>query len=181
MNANPPTVLKDSNEPASSATDVISSSDSSSNSSATVVNSEVDEDDSEGSNSSDSTSSAVSDGSGPEDNNDDAKSGKRKCKSSSAQQINNKRNRTFTVEDKRNLVRKFLANTDFLPVINGVVKGRQLDENGIAAFLHKENKPEVQHSMLTKWIVQYKLGCFEDFPDYSSVNRRNCSKEKVLK
>lgn len=92
------------------------------------------------------------------------------------------RKRDFTLKDKRDLVRRFLCKVDFAP-IDGLVNGRQLDENGIAAFLHIESQTapnEVTSAMLQKWILQYKQGYYEDFSDYPSATRLNCSKEKVL-
>ncbi len=92
------------------------------------------------------------------------------------------RKRDFTLKDKRDLVRRFLSKVDFAP-IEGLVNGRQLDENGIAAFLHIESQSaphEVTSAMLQKWIIQYKQGYYEDFSDYPSATRLNCSKEKVL-
>lgn len=149
-----------------------------------VDGSGVDRDEVEGSSSTDSDSR---DAGGDDDSGQDQINGKRKEPSSSAEPDNNKkkaskrRNRGYTLEDKRNLVWKFLTD-DGVPVIDeGVVKGRQFDENGIAAFLHKEKVPVVQHSMLTKWIGQFKLGCYEDFPGYTNKRRYNCNKERVLK
>lgn len=91
-----------------------------------------------------------------------------------------KRKRGYNLRDKRDIVEKYLRTEKFLPQIDS--NGRQLDDNGINAFLQLEAEKaphEIHHTMLTKWIKHYRLGCFEPFPD-NNLDKLNCNKSNIL-